>query len=465
MPDDFTNRIHQALRSFWAGDNKDTLADLLLAQKIRAKQDAATPRLISNQILQDGLDLLRQTNKEGADLLQWRFLDRETAQEIAYRLNVTENIIFQRQRTAIKQLALIIWDQEQELRQQRAQRIEARLEPPTYNRLFGVTEKKAEVRVQLENNSAPWLIALEGLGGIGKTSLADALVRELAWEGPFNEIGWVSARRRLFRSGEIEMLTDQPALTLGELVDRLVDQFELLGLRRQSDAEKLMGLKDFLKNQTCLIVVDNLETAADYRSLVSQLQGLANPSKFLLTTRYGLHDLGGVYGLPLKHLSPDDTVALVRYESEIRHLPELVKAPETELRPIYDITGGNPLAIKLIIGQIHTLSLQTALALFKAAKGKSVEELLAYIYAKAWQDLDSASRQVLQAMLLVTEEGGRLEQIAAAAEFDEADTATCLQRLVILSLVNVSGDLNERRYSLHQLTQTFLAQQSSDNSF
>jgi hypothetical protein len=67
-------------------------------------------------------------------------------------------------------------------------------------------------------------------------------------------------------------------------------------------------------------------------------------------------------------------------------------------------------------------------------------------------------------MLLVTEEGGRLEQIAAAAELGEDDTASCLQRLATLSLVNVGGDLRERRYSLHQLTQTFVAQRSSDNS-
>jgi DNA-binding IclR family transcriptional regulator len=64
-------------------------------------------------------------------------------------------------------------------------------------------------------------------------------------------------------------------------------------------------------------------------------------------------------------------------------------------------------------------------------------------------------------MLLVTEDGGRLEQIAAAAELDKSEAADCLQRLATLSLVNVSGDLKERRYSLHQLTQIFLARQSS----
>ena len=141
----------------------------------------------------------------------------------------------------------------------------------------------------------------------------------------------------------------------------------------------------------------------------------------------------------------------------------MADAPEAELEQIYTVTGGNPLATKLIVGQIHTLSLPTALTRFSVARGKSVEELLAFIHASAWRALDQDGRRVLQAMLLVTEEGGRLEQIAAAAELDEDETIACLQRLATLSLVNVGGDLKDRRYSLHQLTQIFVVQQSTED--
>jgi DNA polymerase III delta prime subunit len=465
MPEGFAKRIHQALRAWHSQHARDVLDDLLLAHQIRAEREVATPRLISNQILLNGLDRLKQTDEEAADLLQRRFLNQEIALEVAYRRNLSEDIIFQRQRAAITQLADVIWGQEVELCRQRVQRIEARLEPPTYSRLFGVTAKMAQARTQLETNSEPWLVALEGLGGIGKTSLADALARELACQVHFREIGWVSARRRLFRlSGEVETLDSQPDLTLAELVDRLVDQFELVGLRRRSEAEKLASVKDFFKSRPCLVVIDNLETAPNYGALVPQLRELVNPTKFLITTRYSLRDMSGVYVLTLRQLSRDDTLALIRHEAETRGLHELAHASEAELGQIYDVTGGNPLATKLIIGQIHTLSLPTALARLSTAKGKPVEELLNFIYASAWQTLDRDSRWVLQAMLLVAEEGGRLEQIAAAAELDEHEAATCLQRLATLSLVNVGGDLKERRYSLHQLTQTFLARQAPDDS-
>jgi len=462
MPQRFAKRIHQALRAWHARHTDNVLTDLLLADQTRYERGGVTPRLISNQILMDGLDCLRRTDEQGADLLQRRFLNRETALEVAYSRNVSEDVVFQRQRAAITQLARTIWGQEMALRRERVREIEVRLETPTYSQLFGVAEKLAEVRAQIETTSEPWLIALEGLGGVGKTSLADALVRELACHVRFREIGWVSARARLFRlSGDIETVGDRPELTLSELVDRLIDQFGLAGLRRRSDAEKLAGLTDFLRSQPSLVVVDNLEAVTDYHSLVLQLRGLVDPTKFLITTRHSLRDVSGVYSMTLRQLSRDDTFALIRHEAETRGMHELASATEAEMGQIYDVTGGNPLATKLIVGQIHTLSLPVALARFSAARARSVEELLTFIYANAWQALNQDCRRVLQALLLVAEEGGKLEQIAAAAELDQDDTADCLQRLATLSLVSVGGDLKERRYSLHQLTQTFVARHHS----
>ncbi|MCP4540288.1 MAG: hypothetical protein GY832_24375 [Chloroflexi bacterium] len=463
MPADFGNRVHQALRAWHARHTHNVLTDLLLAHQIKEKQEIATPRLISNQILMDGLDSLKQVDEEAAELLQRRFSNQETALEVAHRRNLSQDVIFHRQRGAIVLLAQVIWEQEMELGQRQMQRIEMRLEPPTYSQLFGVAEKMAQVRARIETPSEPWMVALEGLGGIGKTSLADKLVRDLACGVRFAEIGWASARKRLFRlSGDVETLEHQPDLSLAELLDRIVEQFELLALRRQSDDAKLAGVRSFLRSKPCLVVIDNLETVADYGALVSQLRGLVGPSKFLITTRYSLHAESGVYVVTLNALSRDDTLALIRHEAETRGLHELADAAETELEQIYAITGGNPLATKLIIGQIHTLSLPTALARLGAAKGKPVQELLDYVYAHAWQTLAPNCRRVLQAMRLVIREGGRLEQIAAAAELDPEIAATCLQRLAALSLVNVSGSLKERRYSLHQLTRTFLAGQSLD---
>ena len=81
-------------------------------------------------------------------------------------------------------------------------------------------------------------------------------------------------------------------------------------------------------------------------------------------------------------------------------------------------------------------------------------------FENAWKNLDADSRRVMQALLLVADEGGRLEQVAVAAEMSAGAAAGCLHRLAALSLVTVGGSLHERRYCLHQLTRAFVARQS-----
>ena len=70
----------------------------------------------------------------------------------------------------------------------------------------------------------PWIILLEGMGGIGKTSLADALVRDLLETAHFADVGWVTARQQLFNLGGSLKPVVTPALTAAALVDALLVQ-------------------------------------------------------------------------------------------------------------------------------------------------------------------------------------------------------------------------------------------------
>lgn len=457
MPQDFPKRIHQALRSWYKQEAENGLTELLLAQEIKKQQENAPPRLISNQILMSGLDRLRTLDTEAVDIIERRFHNTETAREIAYSYNVTADVIYQRQRAAIEQLAHVIWTQELALRDEQVQRISARLEAPTYTRLFGVEENLEVLRERLTHNEEPWILAVEGMGGIGKTSLADALARRLAHEIHFRNIAWITVRQRLFRlTGDVKTASKRPNLTPAGLVDRLLDQFALKSLQRHPPKEKLAGLRSYLKENRALIVIDNLETITDYHALIPRLRELTNPSKFLITTRYSLQGESGVYIYPLKPLSQEATAALIRYEARNQGLLELAQAPEDVLATLYRVTGGNPLAVKLIVGKLHTFSLPVVLERLTEAQGKSVQKLLDFLHAEAWRSLRSDAQRLMQALLLMPESGGTLEQLAAATDSTTSDAAAHLKTLTQRSLVNVQGGLQEKRYALHQLTRTFV---------
>jgi len=431
---------------------------LIVAQRL-AGQPVPDSDLAVKEVLLEALDTLdRQAGGDAAQILRWRFLDGLTAYAVANRLNLSDNVVFKRQRTAIQGLATIVWQTEKTALAERAERIAARFEIQEPSWLFGVADKLTELATALTTEGSPWLVAVVGIGGIGKTSLADAVVRKVTQTPTFADVAWVSARQGRFTlwDGLLESSKDHPALTFEGLLDAVVEQFGLQDLAQLPVAQKQTRLSTRFKAHPYLVVVDNLETAADYRALVPNLQALINPSKFLLTCRHSLHEYPGVHNLSLDELSAQDSLALLRHEAGERGLTDVATAPEESLLQVYEVTGGNPLALKLLVGQMHTLSLPQVVEDLRKARGQPVKELYRHIYWRAWHLLTEEAHRMLVIMPLVAESGGGLEQIAALSGLTGGQLTASLKQLVTLSLVNVRGTVEARRYSIHRLTETFL---------
>jgi hypothetical protein len=78
-------------------------------------------------------------------------------------------------------------------RQTQIHLLESHLPPPSYNQsgLFGVKEALVALASHLLHESGPWVMVLSGIGGIGKTSLADALVRHIMRFFHFDTVIWI----------------------------------------------------------------------------------------------------------------------------------------------------------------------------------------------------------------------------------------------------------------------------------
>jgi len=158
--------------------------------------------------------------------------------------------------------------------------------------------------------------------------------------------------------------------------------------------------------------------------------------------------------LTLAALNQADTFELIRYEAHLRGQTALVNATEAQLAGIYEVVGGNPLALKLVVGQTAFLPLSQVLDNLKTARGKSITDLYTFIYWQAWHILEDASQQTLLVMPMAQE--GTLPQLLTLSRLEPAKLHQALAQLITLSLVQVKGDLEERRYFIHRLTETFL---------
>ena len=456
-----TPRVHQALKQYHSGGLEESPFSTLALFQLTLRKGASSPRQAANEVLHRALDHLNPREPDSVELLRMRFLDRMSSQETANALNLAESTTNTRQRTAIKQLAEAIAELDASPRAEHQAKLEKRLEPMSNIGLVGVEEIITQVSNYVDPGNAPWIVAIEGLGGLGKTTVADALMRQIIPEGTYMEIGWVTARQERLNLGGAISFIEEPALTAGQLVERLFGQLfpELLSSASNNAEQMLDSLRRRLKEIPHLVVVDNLETITDLDNLLPTIQTLVNPSKFLLTSRVRTYNEPNICHYSLPELSEGSSLALIRQEANVRNLPELADSPKEDLIPIYKSVGGNPLALRLVVGQTHIHPLGDILSDLQQARGEPIENLYTYIYRRIWDSLDELNKRVFLAMVLVPPSGMDSAYLAEVSSLSVDEVRLALNGLVTRNLVDARGDYSARRYTIHSLTRTFLQEQ------
>ncbi|MEZ4861698.1 MAG: NB-ARC domain-containing protein [Caldilineaceae bacterium] len=462
MFDQLQKSTHEVLKS-WHSHTvpENNLLEQLHLFRTALQQTGGEVRRALDAVLRQALTALEAKFAQDAMLLRRAFLENEMKHKIATDLHIADATLYRWQNEALTRLTAVLLELEEAASTSDHVRLTQRLKPPTYQHLIGVEPHLDALYTVVVTPGSPWLIALEGMGGIGKTSLADALMRRMIDNNFMREIGWITAQREFFNLGGALSHSELPALSMATFVDLLTDQLMTDSQREEAvtPEQRLRLLQQLLKSTSHLIVVDNLETVADLQELLPVLRTLADPTKFVLTSRQNLYTEADIYHFPVPELSEGDALALIRQEATQRNLEQILAASDEALRPILATVGGNPLALRLVVGQTHTHGLNTILADLTAARGGKAENLYHFIYRRAWEHLGETERKVLLAMPLVAEEGGDLAYLQATSQIPPENLGIALDHLVALNLVDSIGGLHERRYSIHNLTRTFLHEQ------
>ena len=380
-------------------------------------------------------------------LVTLRYVRGLAVKEIVKTLNISRPSYYRRLQKARKALTHVLSHSKQDEQKP----LISQFHHVDDNNLVGVQNLVDDLTGTITADSAPWLIAVDGIGGIGKTTLATKVVTSDEVWLRFERVLWVSAKQEYWNGSKI--VKKQVALSEKDLAGQLLNQ---LGLEiPDSQNELFLTLTNTLKSAAYLVVIDNLETVRDYETLLPLARNIANPSKVLITSRHSLRGHSDIRSLTVGELSFDDAVMLVKQDAVRRGMPEFEQASNTEFEAIYEAVGGNPLALKLIVGQLSVLPLSLVIENLKQAQGQDVDALYNFIYWQAWELLDAASQKVFLVMPIMYNNTAD-EFTETLREIEPAQIQAALQLLVRLSLIQVSGDLDDRRYNIHRLTETFL---------
>ncbi len=291
------------------------------------------------------------------------------------------------------------------------------------------------------------LVSIEGIGGIGKTSLA----LELAHEYLKLSKGQGSVNNITAFDGFIWTTAKDRELNLNLLLDAIARTLDYPGITQMLVEEKLAAVQKLLRDRPFLIIVDNLETVTDDHIKDFLLQ-LPEPSKALITTRE--QKIRQAWTISLKGLEDQEALNLIRNEGNRLGLVSVVKAEDQVLLQLCKATGGAPLAIKWAVGQIKQpgQSLDKVLASLYEARGSIFDA----VFARSWSLLSESARQTLMVTPLFATSASA-SGIEAASNVHHFALDEALGQLVEMSLVDVTDhlDLTQRRYNIHPLTRSF----------
>lgn len=368
-----------------------------------------------------------RTGHWSAALAQYEACRRVLEKELGVQPSLETSALYERIRAA---------------RQSRRHNVPAAASP-----LVGRERELADLRRLLANPHCR-LITLTGLGGAGKTRLAQETARACA--DMFINGAWLAPLAAVEADGLI------PAL--GSLFD-----FPFA----KGDPKKQW--LSFLRQKELLLALDNFDHLLDASALLTEMLQVAPDLKLLVTSRERLDidgewvvDLGGLETPHGPHATDiaafGATELFVQCARRARGDASFDDAQQSAIADICRLVGGLPLAIEMAAAQTRTLTCAAIAGEirqgldFLASTRRDVPERqrsLRAVLDSSWARLTAAERQTLATLSVFR--GGFTRE---AAE----QVAGALASLVDKSLVQRSGD----RFQLHEVIRQFAGEKLSD---
>ncbi|MGH8510350.1 MAG: tetratricopeptide repeat protein [Gammaproteobacteria bacterium] len=322
---------------------------------------------------------------------------------------------------------------------------------PRLPSFYGRADELKKIADALLPSARTWGALIDGPGGMGKTSLAVRAAYDCP-PGQFQRIIFLSVKdRELDDEGE-RKLTGLILPGLLEMLNELARELGQPDIAKAPEDQRVRLLLDALRPAQALLILDNLESLPkdDRDQLFTFVKHLPQGCKAILTSRRRIGS--GSELLILEKL--DQSAALETLADLARHNPLLAKTGKADRIALYTQTGGKPLLLRWVAGQLGRGSCRTFTdALHFLRRCPSDNDPLEFIFGDLAQEFTPEETRVLVALTYFTLPA-TVTHIAEVADLNVEPVDTALRTLANRSLI--VPDQEETAYAVVPMVADFL---------
>lgn len=318
---------------------------------------------------------------------------------------------------------------------------------PTF---FGRQQELDTIAKALLPQTRTWGALIDGAGGIGKTSLA---IRAA-------EIAASQFDRVLFVSTKVKKLTPDGAVALSnsivpaypELLNEIAKLLGLPHIAEKPEGERPGLIKAAVQSEKVLLILDNLENLdkPQQNLLFEFVSDLPPGCKAIVTSRRRTDVDARI--IRLGKLDQDAALAYLDELSVGREL--LARASSDERLHLYEETGGNPLLVRWVVGQLGRGNCRTiANALELCRKASAANDPLEFIFGDLLETFTDAETKSLAGLSYFTQMI-EVNHIAELAGLTKTSAQTALGDLANRALV--IPDEADEKFTLVPMVADFL---------